>query len=82
MERKKQFWGEACLGLGEIIVKKGFRAEGLLGEQFRSETRARVPWLGGSVPATPLRIAPPPGGLPGGGDRLSDETHYALNPPD
>jgi hypothetical protein len=37
----------------------------------------------GSLPANPLPVPPPPpGGLPGGGDRLSDETHYALNPPD
>lgn len=66
-------------GLGDTVPWQGVQAKGLPEAQL---------WSGAGAPLLrvsarhPLLIPPPPGGLPGGGDRLSDETHYALNPPD
>lgn len=68
-------------GLGETVAWWRFRAEGPPKAQLRSEAGDGAP-LARVFTHHPLLIPPPPGGLPGGGDRLSDETHYALNPPD
>lgn len=60
----------------------GLAGRGLRVSQRRSlgvKLGHRLPRLGLYPPPPPV---PPHGGLPGGGDRLSDETHYALNPPD
>lgn len=68
-------------GLGETVACRGFQAEDFPPKHSLGvELGTGLLWPG-SLPATPS-YPPPPGGLPGGGDRLSDETHYALNPPD
>lgn len=73
--------GKGRLGSETLQSDVTIQVEGLwwqiLGEEL--ETGAPLAW-GLCLPPPPN--SPPPGGLPGGGDRLSDETHYALNPPD
>lgn len=69
------------LGLGDTVSWLGVGTKGLPEAQLWSGAVDGAPLVGVSA-RHPLLIPPPPGGLPGGGDRLSDETHYALNPPD
>lgn len=71
-------------GLGENLASQGIQAEGLPEAQLWSRAGDGAPLVGVSAHHPLLIPTPPPapGGLPGGGDRLSDEAHYALNPPD
>ena len=68
------------LGLGDAVSWQGVQAKELPEAQLWSGAGATLLEVSAHHPL--LITPPPPGGLPGGGDRLSDETHYALNPPD
>lgn len=76
--------GQRRLDLDSETLQSGetVQVEGLWWQILGGELGTGTPLAWGLCLPTPSQSPPPPGGLPGGGDRLSDETHYALNPPD